>query len=53
MILDDGGDLTNLVLDNYPELVDGIKVFRRKQPPESIDYMKELKMELYHYLLLM
>ena len=25
MILDDGGDLTNLVLDNYPELVDGIK----------------------------
>lgn len=25
MILDDGGDLTNLVLDKYPELVDGIK----------------------------
>jgi adenosylhomocysteinase len=25
MILDDGGDLTNLVLDNYPELVKGIK----------------------------
>ncbi len=25
MILDDGGDLTNLVLDNYPELVDGIR----------------------------
>jgi adenosylhomocysteinase len=25
MILDDGGDLTNLVLDNYPELVQGIK----------------------------
>jgi adenosylhomocysteinase len=25
MILDDGGDLTNLVLDNYPELIDGIK----------------------------
>src|SRR5690554_195714 len=24
MILDDGGDLTNLVLDRYPELVDGI-----------------------------
>ena len=24
MILDDGGDLTNVVLDNYPELVDGI-----------------------------
>src|SRR5690554_3182259 len=25
MILDDGGDLTNMVLDRYPELVDGIK----------------------------
>jgi len=24
MILDDGGDLTNMVLDNYPELADGI-----------------------------
>ena len=25
MILDDGGDLTNIVLDKYPELVSGIK----------------------------
>ena len=25
MILDDGGDLTNLVLDHYPDLVEGIK----------------------------
>ena len=25
MILDDGGDLTNMVLDDYPQLVDGIK----------------------------
>ncbi|MEL7123508.1 MAG: adenosylhomocysteinase [Bacteroidota bacterium] len=25
MILDDGGDLTNIVLDNHPELVEGIK----------------------------
>ena len=25
MILDDGGDLTNLVLDHYPKLVQGIK----------------------------
>ena len=25
MILDDGGDLTNLVLDHYPDLVKGIK----------------------------
>ena len=26
MILDDGGDLTNTVLDDYPELVSGIKL---------------------------
>jgi adenosylhomocysteinase len=25
MILDDGGDLTNMVLDRYPELTEGIK----------------------------
>ena len=25
MILDDGGDLTNMVIDQYPELVEGIK----------------------------
>ncbi len=25
MILDDGGDLTNMVLDNYPELVAGVR----------------------------
>ena len=25
LILDDGGDLTNMVLDNYPQFVDGIK----------------------------
>jgi adenosylhomocysteinase len=25
MILDDGGDLTNMVLDNYPELIDAIR----------------------------
>jgi adenosylhomocysteinase len=25
LILDDGGDLTNMVIDRYPELVDGIK----------------------------
>ena len=25
MILDDGGDLTNMVFDRYPELIDGIK----------------------------
>lgn len=25
MILDDGGDLTNMVLDHYPELISGIR----------------------------
>ena len=25
MILDDGGDLTNMVLDDYPQLVNDIK----------------------------
>ena len=25
MILDDGGDLTNMVFDKFPELTDGIK----------------------------
>ena len=25
MILDDGGDLTNMVLDKYPHLVEGIR----------------------------
>ena len=25
MILDDGGDLTNMVLDKYPELIAGIR----------------------------
>jgi adenosylhomocysteinase len=25
MILDDGGDLTNMVLDQFPQLVEGIK----------------------------
>ena len=40
MILDDGGDLTNMVLDNYPELVKDIKC-QKKQPLAYIDYMKE------------
>jgi adenosylhomocysteinase len=26
MILDDGGDLTNMVIDEFPELVAGIKL---------------------------
>jgi hypothetical protein len=30
MILDDGGDLANMVIDRYPELVAGIKVYLKK-----------------------
>ena len=30
MILDDGGDLTNMVLDQYPELVSGINGLSEK-----------------------
>ena len=41
MILDDGGDLTNLVLDNYPELVKELKDFLKKQQLVFIDFMKE------------
>ena len=29
MILDDGGDLTNMVLENYPELVSNIRGLSR------------------------
>lgn len=41
MILDDGGDLTNLVLDQYPELVAGIRVCPKKRLPEFTDFTKE------------
>ena len=33
MILDDGGDLTNMVLDKYPELITGILKDYQKKPP--------------------
>jgi hypothetical protein len=33
MILDDGGDLTNMVLDKFPELVAGIRASAKKPPP--------------------
>src|SRR3569833_401586 len=33
MILDDGGDLTNMVLDKYPELVAGIKGLSEETTP--------------------
>jgi hypothetical protein len=37
MILDDGGDLTNMVIDRYPELL------------ESKDYLKKLQLEFTDY----
>jgi S-adenosylhomocysteine hydrolase len=40
MILDDGGDLTNMVFDKYPELIGAkLKVYRKKQLPEFTAYM--------------
>jgi adenosylhomocysteinase len=42
MILDDGGDLTNMVLDKYPELVSGISEESLKKLQQVfIVYMKE------------
>ena len=43
MILDDGGDLTNLVLDHYPKLVDGIKVYLKRPQLVFTGYMNVLK----------
>jgi adenosylhomocysteinase len=41
MILDDGGDLTNMVIDRYPELVAGIKGLSEELQLEFTDYTKE------------
>jgi adenosylhomocysteinase len=41
MILDDGGDLTNMVIDRYPELVAGIKGLSEETTTEFTDYTKE------------
>jgi S-adenosylhomocysteine hydrolase len=35
MILDDGGDLTNMVLDQYPELVAAIRGIVAKKQPQA------------------
>ena len=43
MILDDGGDLTNMVFDLFPAL----KVFRKKLQLEFTDCTTERKMELW------
>jgi S-adenosylhomocysteine hydrolase len=41
MILDDGGDLTNMVIDRYPEWLLESKVYLKKLQPEFTDYTKE------------
>jgi len=45
MILDDGGDLTNMVLDQYPELVSHIKGISEETTTGVHSYTKELKKE--------
>ena len=37
LILDDGGDLTKLLHDKFPELLDDVKGLRKKQLPEFLD----------------
>ena len=51
MILDDGGDLTNMVLDNYPNLVKNENF--RKTTLVFIDFMKDSIVKLFHYQQLM
>jgi adenosylhomocysteinase len=41
MILDDGGDLTNMVIDRYPELVAGIKGLSEETTTEFTDYTRK------------
>ena len=41
MILDDGGDLTNMVFDRYPELTENINGLSEETTQECIDCMKE------------
>jgi len=40
MILDDGGDLTNLVHDKYPELLAGIKGISEETTTGNIFFLK-------------
>ena len=47
LILDDGGDLTNMVLDRYPELADDIRGLSLKKRPQVFTvFMKEKRMVL-------
>ena len=50
MILADGGDLTNIVLDDYPELIQEFEGFLKKQLLVFTDYMKDIIMTNCHYL---
>lgn len=43
MILDDGGDLTNLVHDKYPQLLDGIKGLSEETTTGVLNLYKRLK----------
>ena len=43
MILDDGGDLTNMVLDRFPNLVADIRGLSEETTTEFIDFTKEWK----------
>ena len=43
LILDDGGDLTNMVFDQFPELLKVLKVCLKRQQQVFIVYMKERK----------
>jgi hypothetical protein len=44
MILDDGGDLTNMVIDRYPELFLELKVYlKRLQQEFTVDIRKNGK----------
>jgi S-adenosylhomocysteine hydrolase len=36
MILDDGGDLTNMVFDKFPELTKASKASAKRPPPAFI-----------------
>ena len=40
MILDDGGDLTNLVLDHYPQVLEHVHGVTKKQQLAFIVFMK-------------
>jgi adenosylhomocysteinase len=51
MILDDGGDLTNMVIDRYPELVAGIKGLSEETTTGVHRLYERVKAEHYQCLL--